>query len=208
MITLLDVTLSVITGTIVILTIVFSIININQMNYNLETMLTLHKHAANVIYWLDLYLEPAGRYIANTATGTPPTPQPTFLEATEHRLRFNSIENFYDTITQMREYDFIHVNTGGEPRIEVRIGPSGGPTTEVYRTYPATLQEPVYTYFDSLLTVINPTNTPAQMARIRSVRVDLILSAPGWTNNPDHATIFYPITFWKYFKNVYIANAP
>jgi len=202
MITLLDVTLSVITGMIVILTIIFSILNVNQMNYNLETMLTLHKHGTITLYWLEMYLETAGRNLSSTES--------VFNVATENSMRFNYKENFYDSDSQYYEINYV---TTGVGRIEV--SKNGGAVE--YQTFPATLDmsppptnalQPIFTYFDEEEHVIPfPINTQDALDSIRSVRVDLIFSAPGWGKDDD-LTVYYPITFWKYFKNIYIANAP
>jgi len=200
MVTLLDVTLSVITGMIVILTIIFSIININQMSYNLETMLALHEFCTNtsdsgenVIEILETYLEYAGRHMAD------PDSQRVFHIAESNRLRFRAKEESFSPTPDM--YEFRYGTGNGLPRLEVLKNGN-----EVFRTWPYALREPVFTYFNYDGNPINPT-TDAQRAAIRSVRVDLIFEAPGW-GKQDDLVIGYPITFWQYFKNLYIRNAP
>lgn len=67
MIVLLDIIGAIIAGTMVIITIVNSIFNIQQMNYNIQTLLSLNTVGNEITEFIDLtYLESVGRNLKST----------------------------------------------------------------------------------------------------------------------------------------------
>jgi len=205
---LLDVTLATITGIIVILTILFSILNVQQMSYNLQVMLGVYEHVAvitDISYGLPAYLERAGRHLADL--NIPPTPpstvspglEPMFTMATNDRMTFRYKDNFYDDNINIRVVDIQYLTNAPGGRIEVSINGA-----LQLSTLPYLLEEPRYTYYDRNNAVIaNPGTNQTLLNNIRSCRVDLIFRAPGWGRD-DVLQIRYPITAWTYFKNTYL----
>jgi len=187
---ILDLILALITGIIVILTIIYSIINIQQMNYNTQMLLAMHDYAEDVIDILSSeFLEKVGRHFVG---------ENVFTNATATSMTFRFKENSWDTeTTYLMDYQNRLVSIIENPATANTIRFS------TINSYP--LETPVITYYGSSSNVI--INPVANLDSIRGCRVDLIFNVPGWGRGGE-LTLRYPITFWKYFKNMYIRDIP
>ena len=184
---LIDIIGAFVAGTIVIITILYSMFNVRQMNYNTEVFLNLNTTANNLVEVIDsAYLEPVG---VNLTQGE----NAVFLatpNAFGYRNRATSTSPLTEYRVEMRTQN--NKNTLVVTRNNV----------VEYNSYPVFFENSnVFTYFDA------STAPTTNAADVFGVRVDLNLVADSWSNSPDK-TINYPISFWRYFRNVYIVNDP
>jgi hypothetical protein len=188
---ILDILAATIAGTMIILTIIVSIFNISQVNYNVSMFLAMNTHAQKVIEVLnDVYLENTGKYM-ETADGA--AIGRSLPDALTIRSR---LEHFSPTATEFR-FDVVPAGGGG---FVLEVTDETGMV--VYDTLPYHLTtQNVFTYFDENNVLI--ADPVANSADIRVCRVDLEFFTPGLGNIED-LELTYPITFWRYFKNLYL----
>ena len=207
--TILDVIMAVIAGSIVIVTIMITIIKINQMNYNLQTMMNLQEDSNLVITAIDeAFLEPVGNHLHNFETAI------THASAGQFSYNFRAVicgckidePNWMTDCTHPLQSATItteQVGTGFRLIANSTWDPKRPGMPMVFQTtvYPLTTGD-IFTYYDVDENVTN------NLSDIRSVKFNFEFRARGWYDTEDEAEIRYPVAFWRYFKNIYIQNIP
>jgi len=189
MIVMIDIIGAMIAGTMVVMTIVNSIFNVQQMNYNIQALLGLNTIANQVTEFIDLnYLESVGR---NLASG-----DSVFVSAGINELVFYTKPSYADTnltkftitaLTNSSNQSYISVNSGN---------------TEVFNSLPFRIKNTdIFTYYDDKQLPIADLNN--NLKKIFYIKVSLVFIEEGWDNRND-LVIEYPIVFWRFFKNIYL----
>jgi len=195
---ILDIILATIAGSIVILTILFSIFNVQQMSYNTQIILALSDHATKSAEVLaSEYMERAGRHIT--------APTPVFTQASSVFMRFNTQDEFWTPVRDLR-IQWASISAPDVGTIDVHEDMVG----RLYDTDPYFVRSPRYRYFDETYQELD-VSIPANLALIRSCRATIVFCAPGWERGAtlqdmDDPQIQIPITFWSFFKNAYISS--
>jgi len=185
-----DVIGSVVAGTFIIITIIYSIFNIQRMNHNISTLLLLNNTANTMTDVIDLmYLEPVARNLGRD--------EEAIIRATSNEFRFR--KRVVDEGDLMEYHLQTVADASGNISFIVREVNAGvtGTGTEVFNSAPFFIQSgDVFSYFNRHG---NPTDT---LSAIHGIKVDFVYVKPGWNAESDE--ILYPITFWRYFKNIYL----
>lgn len=191
MIVFLDIIGAVIAGTMVIITIISSIFNVQQMNYNIQTLLALNTTANQISEFLDLsYLESVGRNLKNTEDVIKSVSGNRFVYFSRAEYSdINPVEYTAETKTDANGNVFISISTKNTPT---------SVSVEVFNSSPFFIEHTnIFTFFDidgNITTNIND---------VRYCQVDLVFVERGW-DKKDNLYIKYPITFWRFFKNIYL----
>ncbi|MCL2063921.1 MAG: hypothetical protein FWG98_06075 [Candidatus Cloacimonetes bacterium] len=185
---LIDVIMAFVAGTIVVMTILYSIFQVRQMNYNIETFLTLNQTANNLIDVVDTaFLEPVGLHLRNDEQAVMVATQNEFV----YRNRATSNAPVID------EYRIRMLTHNSRNTLVITRN-----NAEVYNSYPVFFESPsIFTYYDRTNSVTTNPND------VFSIRVDLNLITEAWSNLDDQR-IEYPISFWRIFRNVYLSSNP
>jgi hypothetical protein len=186
---ILDILAATIAGTMIILTIIASIFNISQVNYNVSMFLAMNTHAQTVVTVLnDVYLENTGKYMGNTESITRSLPDALTIRT--------KLEHFNTAISEFH-FDLVPATGGG---FVLQVSDETG--IVLYDTLPYSLtNSDVFSYFDENNVLI--ADPVANAGDIRVCRIDLQFFTPG-LGNIDDLEMTYPITFWRYFKNLYL----
>ena len=185
-----DVLGSIFAGSLVVLTIISSILNIQQMNYNLQAFLALNLAANHFIEVVDMsYFEPVGLNIERT--------EPSVLEASRNRFVYQNRRS----ITTPLVTHAIEMQTNADNRIFFRVTENG---ITVFNSSPVFFESvDIFTYYDSNFNEI--ADPAARLNDVYSVRVDLVFTEAAWSRDPNQR-IRYPVTFWRFFKNIYLVR--
>ena len=196
---LIDVFGSIIAGSVVVLTILTSIFNIQQINYNINAFLHLNEAANHFIEVVDMaYFEPVGRNMLTTDN-------PIKVAARNRLIYENRSTPNGAPITYTIEMRFI--NNRNTFIVTEQMTPTSS-VVEVYRSPYALESLDIFTYYgrdDNELTFDAVTNSITNTNSVYGVKVDLVFITEAWSNSDDH-NIRYPITFWRYFKNIYLVR--
>ena len=186
---IIDVIGALIAGTVVIITIILTIINVQKIKYNTETMLNLYSSGDIYVSSIDQgFLEKVGLNLYND--------EAPITIANQNIFEFRAKET--RTATSMDTYRIFTTTTNNNRSLIITEN-----GTEVFATTPVFIGTgDIFTYYDGG----NPPLPTFDTALIHSVKVDLTFLAPAWNENILKPNLEYPITFWRYFKNVYIDN--
>jgi len=199
---LLDVLGSVIAGGIVIITIIFSILNIQRTNYTVQTMLSLNTAANRITETIDLdFFEHVGRNVEELGDVFGPV-----VNARMFQYRMNTQYNA--PLAQQFLYTVQTVQDGNNIYLQVnqsfRSGTTWSAPAQRFSSAPFSFDSmDVFTYLDVNGNELVP--PIADLTNIRGVRIDLVYVAPAYNAGE---LIQFPITFWRLFNNVYIAAGP
>jgi len=177
-------------GVMVIMTILFTIFNVQRMNYNVNTMLTLNTTANTLTEVIDMsYLEPVARHLQPE--------QPAIILAQRDQFTFNRRHD--NPPHNLQTYQLRMLRNADDNIFLSVMRTEGGIATEVFNSFPFFFESgDVFTFFDLNGNVTTDTDL------IRGVRVDLVFVADSFGR--DDSRISYPITFWRHFKNIYLRS--
>ena len=188
---IIDVIGALIASTVIIITILLTIINIQKIKYNSETLLGLYSAGDLIASAIDQeYLEKVGYNLYNDEVRI------TVATPTNFHFNYKSTR----TATSMNNVRIFTSVVNGNTSLQAidPIVPPGG-----FDSTPVFLESGnIFTYYDGG----NPPAPTTVLDDIHSVKVELVFIAPAWNDNPTKPNLRYPITFWRYFKNVYIDN--
>ena len=190
---IIDVIGALIASTVIIITIILTIINVQKIKYNTETMLNLYQSGDLIASGLDLeYLEKVGRNLYNDEVAV--------TRATANEFVFRTRENRADAgMKIVRIFTTAVAGTTNTFRLQVSV--NGLPPE--FDSSPVFIQSgDIFTYFDGS----DPPVITTAEADIHSVQVNLTFLAPAWNEDPSRPNLEYPLTFWRFFKNAYIDN--
>ena len=213
---IIDVIGATIAGSLLVLTILATIFNVHEMNYNIQMLLAMNHHGKNVQHILDTeFIEKAGQFLAPSTELPIFSPHPDSTNST--RMTFH----FWDNIGRINHLrysisteEFVGDDVGSAFSVQVhRI--NGFPILE-YDSDPFFLaSDNIFTYFGYEVGDENGNGISNEffvldiatldVARIRAVRVDLVFHTLAF----DRATglnLVYPLSFWRIFTNAYILN--
>jgi len=199
---LLDVLGSVIAGGIIIITIIFSILNIQRTNYTVQTMLSLNTAANRITETIDLdFFEHVGRNIEDLGDVFGPV-----VNGRMFQYRMNAQHNALPA--QQFLYTVQTVHDGNNIFLQVtqqfRSGTGWSAPVQRFSSAPFSFESmDVFTYLDVDGNELVP--PIGDLTSIRGVRIALVYVAPALNAGE---FIQFPVTFWRLFNNVYITAGP
>lgn len=185
----LDVIGAMVAGTMVILTIVNSIFNIQQMNYNVQTMLALNSTANQMTEVIDMmYLEPVAKNLKKDEVAVNIAKSNEFEFISRLTYNDNTITTYkLEMLSDSKNNNYLSVKENNH--VVFNSSPFYFDSKDVFKYYDED--------FNELLNIVT------EFDDIRAVRVDLVYVAEGW-NNKNDLKIKYPVTFWRFLKNIYL----
>jgi len=199
---IIDIIGALIAGGLIIITIILTINNVRIMDYNIQTELNLHTAALKVPEVLEVgYLESLGR-LTNRSDVPISIASPNQFQF--FGITINAAGNLEQVIYTLESAlipntNFFHV------RVITQTTTTPPITNQTYTTQPYQFENGnIFTYFDGNNNSLGSTVIGDDLDLIRSVQVDLMFIEPA-AGRTD-AFMRYPITFWRYFKNLYIRD--
>lgn len=178
---LLDTMGAVVTGTMAIITIIFSILNFQEFNFNIQSMLQLTDEGENTIKVFDEY------YLSNIEDIDYISPRMFIFKAKLDNVNIDSVvvevgkekENLGYPLT----VTVVDMHTKAS-RLDA------GPFTIADTS--------VFTYYNKFM------DTTSVLDDIRNLQIDLSFPRQAWSGRNEQKIMYYPVTFWKSLKTIYI----
>jgi len=178
---LLDVIGAVVAGSLVVTTIILSILNFQEFNFNIQSTLYLTDSGEEVVRVLDQY------YLSNIEDIDTISPRLFRFKAKLDNVNTDSItieiSNKKETIGYPMTVTVVNMTTKAS---RIDAGPFVVADTNVF------------TFYNKFL------DTTSTLDDIRNMRIDLSFPKEAWSTNNNTKLLYYPITFWKSLKTIYI----
>jgi len=195
---LIDVIGATIAGAALIVTILFTIFNVQRSNFNINALLTLNTVANTVSETIDLeYFEHVGRNIEEA--------DQIFVQATNttfvYRMRTHVESN---PASRLRTYRVqMLTNANNDIFLSVRRQEGTGAETEVFNSTPFFFNSTdVFVYLDEHGDPI--ANPMASLPDIHGIQVNLVYVTNSHAGADQR--ILFPVSFWRFFINSYFAD--
>jgi len=192
-----DIIAAIIAGGIIIFTIITSLFNVRQTSHNIEAFLTVNNNANHITKIIDnVYLEKVGLNLNYDEIATLTASRTEFQFTYKNFPNDINLQTYHlQMLTDENNNNFLVVTLNG---------------VEEFNSHPFFFESRnIFSYFDENFNTINfvgstiPNNL---LENIYGTQVELVFISDAWSNDANQQ-IRYPLTFWRYFKNVYLVKA-
>ena len=213
---IIDIIGATIAGSLLVLTILATIFNVHEVNYNIQMLLSMNHHGKNVQNILDTrFIERAGQFL-NSSELPVFSPNPDSTNST--RMTYH----YWDTIGRVEYLRYtvsteelagedignafsvqVHRVNGSSLNLEFDSYPFFLATNHIFRYYGYEIGDENGNGISNEFFELD--SAPLNVSRIRAVRIDLVFHTMAF----DRATgqnLVYPLSFWRIFTNAYILN--
>ncbi|MCL1827350.1 MAG: hypothetical protein FWG20_04840 [Candidatus Cloacimonetes bacterium] len=190
---IIDVIGAMIAGALIMITIIYTIFNVQRNNFNMDMMFNMKTHAQHVVDVLDrAYLENVGAHMATAGPG-----MDIITAAGPDKFSYRSAKDPY-----VATVDLFEIRVVGSPnQYQIEVTENGAVIFDSAPFFIA--NNDIFTYIDFEGNQLDIAANPGAISSIGYCQTNLIFTTFNHDTDVD-SMLRYPITFWRGFKNLAI----